>query len=123
MNFKELCKLIENNEFDSPPIHAGTYKLLRGSHNGNQNPSLGLYAYGIHYSTDISTCQEFGSHIDEYSVTLKKPFVTRTISPNPIKNTKTLLSKGYDSLVISHKKTLYKIYKRLWRTFRNSFIL
>lgn len=111
MTFSELFQLIEQTEYEQIPIKPGTYSLLRGSHNGNQTPSLGIYANGIHYTTDITTAQDFGSHVDEYKVVLKNPYVVydhRKINHSPKNNTKQLLQKGYDSLVIVHQKEYIK---------------
>jgi len=92
---------------DVPPLHAGTYTLIRGSYNSNQNSSQGIYANGIHYTTDITTALEFGEP-NFFEVTLKNPIVLSVSEiydiGNPFKVSQILLKKGYDSLVIPHEK-------------------
>jgi hypothetical protein len=92
---------------DVPPLHAGTYTLIRGSYKSNQNSSQGIYANGIHYTTDITTASEFGEP-NFFEVTLKNPIVLSVSEiydiGNPFKVSQILLKKGYDSLVIPHEK-------------------
>jgi hypothetical protein len=97
----------ESIEDSIVPTVPGTYELIRGSRNGNENSAYGIYANGIHYTTDYTTALEFGEP-SFFKVNLKNPIVLSVSEiykiGNPSKVTKILLQKGYDSLVIPHEK-------------------
>lgn len=104
---------IPDDEVEPIPTKPGVYNLARGSHDGNQQPSDGIYANGIHYTTDYTTASEFGK-IHHFYVTLKNPIV---LSVNQIYKlgppddvTSLLIRRGYDSLVIPHKKIFKRQY-------------
>lgn len=97
MTFKEFV--------ESRPLGPGMFKLLRGSHNNNQEPAIGIYFNGIHYTTDPNTAQEFGD-VHEFVVRLKNPKFYNSAPPriNPTIATKQLLKQGFDSVIIKHRK-------------------
>lgn len=88
----------------------GKYKLYRGTEDGNQNPGMGIYANGIHYTNDIDTAQEFGNY-SRFTVTINNPLIVdnmelKKYGKTSDERTKTLLDMGYDTLVIVHNKQL-----------------
>ena len=92
---------------------AGTYELFRGSKDGNQNIGAGIYAYGIHYTNDIKTANEFGDPTN-FKVKLKNPKIVdatnvKSDGLHAEERTNVLKSEGYDSLVVRHKK-IYTVY-------------
>ena len=92
---------------------AGTYELFRGSKDGNQNIGAGIYAYGIHYTNDIETANEFGNPTN-FKVKLKNPKIVdaanvKSDGLHAEERTNVLKSEGYDSLVVRHKK-IYTVY-------------
>lgn len=92
---------------------SGTYELLRGSKDGNQNIGAGIYAYGIHYTNDIKTANEFGDPTN-FKVKLKNPKIVdvanvKSDGLHAEERTNVLKSEGYDSLVVKHKK-IYTVY-------------
>lgn len=99
--------LRESGHDDSVPTKPGSYLLLRGSHDGNERESIGIYANGVHYTTDYRTAAEFGEP-KWYKVVLKNPIVLSTLElyklGNPTKITADLIRQGYDSVVIPHEK-------------------
>ncbi len=117
MKFKQFFQtLYKENHTDQdhpPPIKPGKYFLWRGSDDDNENSSKGIYAHGIHYTTDITTAKEFGEKQRVHNVHLKNPFVSDSIgqTAQPLKRTQQLKNKGYDSLVIIHKKPYIRYYR------------
>jgi len=104
---RAIKKLESIKQVDGP----GIYQLYRGSHDGNQHPSYGIYGNGIHYSSDISTAYDFGEPY-HFKVKIKNPLIItnqrelRDYGKNSKEVTKTLLDLGYDTLVLKHKKII-----------------
>lgn len=77
---------------------------------------IGLYARGIHYTTDPSTAADFGM-VNTYSVNVNNPKVVfvkdyqnllRQLNVNgPVQLSNKLLNLGYDALVVVHHKKHY----------------
>ena len=114
--FKEnLTEATIDDEWENEePITKGTFTLFRGSYDGNQKASGGIYANGIHYTNDISTAKSFGEP-GIYDVTLKNPIVLLPkeidkYGATPKQVTNNLLSLGYDSLIVQHNKKVYSMY-------------
>lgn len=106
-----LTEATSKENFDDEPnnetgdFRPGKHILLRG---GGVNAGKGIYANGIHYTTDMDTASQFGE-VNSYEVEITNPYVTDVSTLNSIgktsqERTANLLKNGYDALVVVHKK-------------------